>query len=815
MLRFKHVLAVVFLFISIITLTSFIPDSFAQSYTGVLTLDPISSKVKSGDTITFSGQLSTTSGHVVTEATIYIKDNVRFGTDTILGTVQTDENGRYSATWKAQVRSSGSWDFYAVYEGSSNISKAKSVQYSVDVSSSYSSSSSSSSSSYSGSTSTYYPTSITLDRIPSSIYAGQSVTFTGKLTSNGEPLRNTLVKIMEDDPLSPDQRLGYGRTDSSGKFSIPWKVSAGVVETDFDVYAVFDGDSSYKRARSYNQEMSVLKYGGSITLNPFPSSATVGDVITFSGNLDLNQGSPYGAVVYIKDEDPLNPDDLLATAYVDSFGKFSATWFVTNVDEDSVADIYAVFEGNDVLYRLTTCDKGPTLAFGASCQYTVPLRTIISSAPPPQPPSGTITDPSLSGSEYMKLYYSLDLNRNPKVAIVPSPDSYDEVRKHIIPIQEGIRTWETLLERKHGGTWDISFEVIQPGKLFFKNKPDIVMNLVTPDKDSKCLYEYSGWAKIWRGTTKPVQTQVCSNSPDVGATAAHEFIHAMGLGHTFNMKGDLMCSAEYSNGRWVPTCPTSFFRSSQPSDFNLAAVAYLYNSDGFKNPNTRVSYESKFTVNDYLGKSSSTTISKPTPAPTPKTTLDSDGDGIPNSRDLCDYEKETFNFYKDTDGCPDTKPTTIPKATTNLDSDKDGIPNSRDKCDYQKETFNGYRDGDGCPDTKPIDWKQKSLKSQSLVNSKIVSLKSGISEAENSLSGLYYGNSDAQKEVDKAWTALWYAKKSLGDAEWTQKEGEKFISQSKFKDAFYKYEYSNDKGNLVEVYLSEITMRLDIAHRLQ
>ena len=858
--NFLYFLLIVVSLVLVGTIT--VDSVFAQSYSGVLTLDPISSQVKTGETITFSGQLSTTSGQVVTDAVIYIKDDVDFGRDTVLGTVVTDKNGKFAATWQAQVRSSGTWDLYAVYEGSSNISKARSVTYGVTVSSSYSSGTSSGSSSgYSGSTSTYYPTSITLDRIPSSIYAGQSVTFTGKLTSNGQPLKNALVKILEDDPFSPDQRLGIERTDSNGKFSVTWKVSAGTVETDFDIYAVFDGDSSYKRARSYNQEMSVLKHGGSITLNSFPSSAKVGDTITFSGNLDLNQGSPRGAIVYIKDEDSLNPDDLLATAYVDSFGKFSANWFVTKVDADSVADIYAVFEGNAVLYRLTTCDRGATMAFGASCQYTIPLRTNPSVDPPSIPTGTGTTNPVLSGDEYMKLYYSLDLNRNPKVAIIPSPDSYDEARRYIGSVQEGIKMWESALDKKFGGTWNVTFEVVKPGTLFFNNEPDIVVNIVTADEDIKCLSEYNGWSNVWKYPPKPVQTQVCTTSPDIGATAAHEFIHAMGLGHAFNKKGDLMCSSELVNGQWIPTCPNSYSRSTQPSDFNLAATGYIYNSDGFKNPNKRISYDSKFTVNNYQG---STPPVIPTPTPKTTTSLDTDKDGIPDSRDKCDFQKETFNNYLDTDGCPDSKPTTPipntshnpftdsdgdgfsdyidlcpnqpetkngykdsdgcpdskPKTTTKTttitkDSDRDGIIDMFDSCKFKPETKNGYKDSDGCPDSKPVDWKKKSILLKNKVNEKISTTKIGYYGALDSLKMTNYKDSDAEKEIKKAWTAQWWAKKYLKDSELTQKEAEKFISQSKFKEAFYKYEYSLERANLVQPYVFEINTRLDIAFQYE
>ncbi len=593
-----HLICIIFI--------STITAAEAQSYTGVLKLDPISSKIKTGNTITFSGQLATTSGHTVPDATIYIKDDVNFGRDTVIGTITTDENGRFAGTWTAQPRNSGAWDFYAVYEGSKNISKARSTAYSVKVSS-YDSSSSYNSPSPSSSSSTKYSTQITLYRIPFSVYAGESITFTGKLTSGGQPLANAFVKVLEDDPFSPDQRLGSGRTNHNGEFSIPWKTSAGLVETDFDIYAVFDGDSAYKRDRSSNQVMSVLKHGGSITLDSFPKSAKIGEVITFSGTLTLDGFSPEGNVVYIKDEDTFTGDDLLATGYVDSSGRFSTNWFANYADNDSIVDVYAVYEGNDILYRLTTCDSGPTKSFGGRCSNTIPLK--ISGSIPATPPKYIPT-----GSEYMELFYSLDFSKAPHVAIVPNPDSYNEVKGHIHSVKSGIAIWESYLEKNYGGYWDVTFEVIEPGDRF-NSKPDIIVNLDTHDDHAGCT-DYYGVALISSNPKKPIQTTVCSTSNDqrradvdVARTAGHEFIHAVGLGHTFNKKSDYMCSVE--DGR--PTCDGLNSKAKVPSSLNLEAVVKIYGSDGYVNPNNRVQYEEKFA-------SGNPNYDNPNPAPTTKST---------------------------------------------------------------------------------------------------------------------------------------------------------------------------------------------------
>lgn len=105
----------------------------------------------------------------------------------------------------------------------------------------------------------------------------------------------------------------------------------------------------------------------SIKLDPFLRAAHIGDTITFSGTLELMGVNPKGATIYIKDEDPLG-DDFMAAGLVDSTGRFYIQWTVRNMDVDSVADVYAVFEGTDVHPRLTTC--------GNSCVNTIQLETI-------------------------------------------------------------------------------------------------------------------------------------------------------------------------------------------------------------------------------------------------------------------------------------------------------------------------------------------------------------------------------------------------------------------------------------------------------
>ena len=70
----------------------------------------------------------------------------------------------------------------------------------------------------------------------------------------------------------------------------------------------------------------------------------------------------------------------------------------------------------------------------------------------------------------------------------------------------------------------------------------------------------------------------------------------------------------------------------------------------------------------------------------PEVDPDTDGDGIPDSIDMCILDPEDMDGYLDEDGCPD------------LDNDGDGVPDAVDKCPNEPEDPDGFEDNDGCPD---------------------------------------------------------------------------------------------------------------------
>jgi OmpA-OmpF porin, OOP family len=66
---------------------------------------------------------------------------------------------------------------------------------------------------------------------------------------------------------------------------------------------------------------------------------------------------------------------------------------------------------------------------------------------------------------------------------------------------------------------------------------------------------------------------------------------------------------------------------------------------------------------------------------------DRDGDGYIDPEDQCPDEPETWNGYKDEDGCADEP-----------DTDGDGILDGKDQCVLDPEDKDGYLDEDGCPE---------------------------------------------------------------------------------------------------------------------
>ncbi len=400
MLRKGHVLAIVLVSVSAVTFFSLFDTAFAQSSSTILVLEPIPSNVKSGETITFSGQLVTADmQYVITDAKIYIKDDVDFDIDTVLGTITTDKEGKFSATWEAKPRSSGAFDFYAVYEGGIDFAKARSQTYSVRVSgtpSDYTPSYSSSSGANTYAGTTLIPTKITLDSFPNSANSGQIIKFSGKLTADGKGLANAVVYIKDEDALDFDDFLAQATTDSSGRFSANWKVKnvdsgdrqlsslildlygglGQVSELNYlyniaeantvEIYAEFVGDNQYSKSNTclienvdgvlqskcYNKILSIQDDS---SFENLIMSVVLGEMGIDSNNMDSLQSILTNQA---DSTDAANFEDLLLEALQDELdlGDIDLTMeqMLELIDDPSLADNYQTSPASQPSPQITT-----------------------------------------------------------------------------------------------------------------------------------------------------------------------------------------------------------------------------------------------------------------------------------------------------------------------------------------------------------------------------------------------------------------------------------------------------------------------------
>ena len=87
-----------------------------------------------GQTVTFSGRLTDSNGNGIPNQLVYVQRDITLAPDSILGSSYTDSNGQFSTTWTAtKPITSNTANAYAIFEGSSGYSSARSSDISIQV----------------------------------------------------------------------------------------------------------------------------------------------------------------------------------------------------------------------------------------------------------------------------------------------------------------------------------------------------------------------------------------------------------------------------------------------------------------------------------------------------------------------------------------------------------------------------------------------------------------------------------------------------------------------------------------------------------
>jgi hypothetical protein len=220
--------------------------------------------------------------------------------------------------------------------------------------------------------------------------------------------------------------------------------------------------------------------------------------------------------------------------------------------------------------------------------------------------AGTMPNP---GSQYLELSYDEWRSDNINVLLLVNPDTEEQSSRYVDEVENAINSWSQILKQYSGNpnAWNFNVSTsigylssieIGPGR-----QADLVIELAGDPEGVIGCEGFIGVAPPHPyELTIPVTVHVLTSCLDtqtgelfeypeavVYSTALHEFAHALGLGHAFNINNDLMCSAEADiNGNFVPTC--EFFETDveEISEADVAALVYKYGIDGFEPPNTEL-----------------------------------------------------------------------------------------------------------------------------------------------------------------------------------------------------------------------------------
>lgn len=87
-----------------------------------------------GQTVTFTGRLTDSNGNGISNQLVYVKRDISFSPDSVLGSSYTDSNGYFDINWIAtKPITSNTADIYATFDGSSGYSSVRSSDISIQV----------------------------------------------------------------------------------------------------------------------------------------------------------------------------------------------------------------------------------------------------------------------------------------------------------------------------------------------------------------------------------------------------------------------------------------------------------------------------------------------------------------------------------------------------------------------------------------------------------------------------------------------------------------------------------------------------------
>ena len=113
-----------------------------------------------------------------------------------------------------------------------------------------------------------------------------------------------------------------------------------------------------------------------------------------------------------------------------------------------------------------------------------------------------------------------------------------------------------------------------------------------------------------------------------------------------------------------------------------------------------------------------------------------------------------------------------------------------------------------------VDWMAKSEKYQDMASEKIVPLDGKLIEAQTLLNSLSYDRKASNDAIDNAWTAFWWAKKYLANAEKMQTDAGTMVLQSNYQGSYLNFKSAYEYAKKVEHKLVQINDDVEKANHL-
>jgi hypothetical protein len=200
------------------------------------------------------------------------------------------------------------------------------------------------------------------------------------------------------------------------------------------------------------------------------------------------------------------------------------------------------------------------------------------------------------------------------IMIMVDPETHEQSEKYIDVTEKAIERWSDLL-KYHSGTYDAwNFQIMTPSMPDLPNENlqyDVLIELAGDPAGEECN-DYSfvlGYAEEFPyNLDEPVYSRILTSCVIEGhqselpfdlvySTVLHEFGHILGLGHAFNIDGDLMCSEEINESSDnSEICDTDPFMKVEPSKLDVYALLYKYGIDGFQPPNRNLGEQPYYTM---------------------------------------------------------------------------------------------------------------------------------------------------------------------------------------------------------------------------